>query len=415
MRCPHCNSRLKANNKFCPECGLTVARENEEDSKRSGANRHGTLLMMVIVLVAVIFAAATTFLFNRMNYYKSLAAVHETVTQEKAEPELSFPDDPEAIALAAKSVVKLNCYDSNGNLIATGSGFCAFEEGTILTNYHVIEEKPSRIEIVTENGESADVFGAIGADVERDIALLYYKHRNAEFQLSPLPIGSSEILTKGEKVVAIGCPLGLTNVVSLGMFSGFVQAEDTVDIQFTAAISSGSSGGALLNALGEVIGITYASLENGQNLNLAVPIEFVESLWKVESKDRTSLANFYDSLVPHYTIEYVLENYKDLEMESFYLDCWVSSYGEIKDTFTAYCVDSYDSIFNPEENIPDVRFAADKKRYSKSDMLKAVHYGDSFWVSSLFSAVIGRDELESIKCAGVQWSAAENRPYVIIE
>ena len=56
MRCPHCNSRLKANNKFCPECGLTVTRENEVDSKRSGANRHGTLLMMVLVLVAVIFA-----------------------------------------------------------------------------------------------------------------------------------------------------------------------------------------------------------------------------------------------------------------------------------------------------------------------------------------------------------------------
>ena len=57
--------------------------------------------------------------------------------------------------------------------VSVGSGFAAFEEGVIITNYHVIEDYPSRIEIETETGQTCDIFGGIGVAKERDIAILY--------------------------------------------------------------------------------------------------------------------------------------------------------------------------------------------------------------------------------------------------
>ena len=77
-------------------------------------------------------------------------------------------------------------------------------------------------------------------------------------------------LVRGQKVVAIGSPLGLFNSVSDGIISGFRTIGDVDMIQFTAPISSGSSGGAVLNMQGEIIGISTAGFDSGQNINLAV-------------------------------------------------------------------------------------------------------------------------------------------------
>ena len=82
-------------------------------------------------------------------------------------------------------------------------------------------------------------------------------------------------LTKPQKVVAIGSPLGLFNSVSNGIISGFRKLDGVDMIQFTAPISHGSSGGAVLNMLGEVIGISTAGIDNGQNINLAVGYECI--------------------------------------------------------------------------------------------------------------------------------------------
>ena len=89
-------------------------------------------------------------------------------------------------------------------------------------------------------------------------------------QLEPLKIYSGGELARGQRVVAIGSPLGMFNSVSDGIISGFRRVEEMGMIQFTAPISGGSSGGALLNMYGEVIGMSTAGIEGGQNLNLAV-------------------------------------------------------------------------------------------------------------------------------------------------
>lgn len=87
------------------------------------------------------------------------------------------------------------------------------------------------------------------------------------------------MIKKGETVVAIGSPLGIKNTVSTGVLSGRLMEDSMYVLQFTAPISNGSSGGALFDNNGNVIGITYASYVDGQNLNLAIPVELANELY----------------------------------------------------------------------------------------------------------------------------------------
>lgn len=402
MRCPHCNSKLSNSNKFCPECGVAIVWDDSDKHN----NNHIVIAILSILLIAALIVIIC--LYRPQNH----VAVQETLALESTPQQIvCFSDDPIAISEAAQAVVKLNCYNDDDELVVTGSGFSAFDQGIIVTNYHVIEDKHSRIEIVTESGKKCDIVGVVGISAERDIAILYYQHRKTDFDLPILPINTSRILNKGEKVVAIGSPLGLTNVVSTGVFGGYNNNNGFTDIQFTASISSGSSGGALFDNDGNVIGITYASFVEGQNLNLAVPLEFVESLWKAERNDRMSLYEFYDSLIPHYTVDYVLNNYNSLVGVEFYLDCWASSHDQVKDYHVAFCAASYEEIYDPNENDPEIRFQKDKERYSKDNLLKVVTYSHTF---SFFDWQYGeRHKQKSIHCSGVEWSSEDQKPYVI--
>lgn len=411
MRCPQCESKVTKRNKFCPECGTAVIWKESDELKDAQKKSHFVIVILSVLLVVAIIAIGWLILSQNGNTTEETTGVEETT-----QPSVGFADDPTAISKAAESVVKLNCYDKNGDLYATGSGFAAFEKGVIVTNYHVIEDKPERIEIVTEQGVKCEIVGVVGVSAMRDIAILYYQHRNAEFDLQILPISSNEVLEKGEKVVAIGSPLGLTNVVSTGVFSGYTNSGDTTDIQFTASISSGSSGGALFDDNGQVIGITYASFEAGQNLNLAVPMGFVESLWKGETRTRQTLYEFYDSLIPHYTVDYVQVHYKELSNTEFYLDYWASSYGKTSSGYVAFCASNYNGIFDPAENVQEKRFQADMDRYPSSSLLKLVYYGTGFFTDAHISLYFGdRGTERSIKCRGVEWSQVDNKPFVLID
>ncbi len=188
---------------------------------------------------------------------------------------IPFFQDPDAIQNAAESVLMLTCYDENGNEIASGSGFLAFEDGVIVTNYHVVSGGVASIIAGTEDGLYFNIDEVLFLDPVSDIAILKTK---AKTRLDLLKLGEVESLKKGSRVVAIGSPLGLLNTVSEGIYSGIIY-DETDYILFSASISHGSSGGALFNEDGEVIGVTSASYEAGQNLNFAVPIENVITLW----------------------------------------------------------------------------------------------------------------------------------------
>lgn len=188
---------------------------------------------------------------------------------------IPFSENASAIEAADASVVTIFCYDYEGELAATGSGFVAFDGKTIITNYHVMTSAYT-CKISTNQDISYEVSKILCYSKEQDIAILQLAKDTG---LQPLTLGDSSIIKKGETVVAIGSPLGIKNTVSTGVLSGRLM-EDNMDVlQFTAPISSGSSGGALFDNSGNVIGITFASIIDGQNLNLAVPIELAVKLY----------------------------------------------------------------------------------------------------------------------------------------
>ncbi len=206
----------------------------------------------------------------------------------------SFSDDPKAIQVASNSVIMLSCYDKDGNLYATGSAFAAFEEGVFITNCHVIKDEVYSIKAQMETGLEFKISSVVAYDDERDLAIL---RTEAKTGLEPLPLGSTTALERAEKVIAIGSPLGLINTISIGLNSGTIKNENQQTfLQFSAPISHGSSGGALFNDKGEVVGITSASFTEGQNLNLAIPIEDAVELWeKRNDKEEISVAAFYEN------------------------------------------------------------------------------------------------------------------------
>ena len=202
----------------------------------------------------------------------------------------AFSDNPQAIQAASESVVMLNCYDESDKLYCTGSAFAAFAPGVFITNYHVIEDGIYSIKAQLETGMEFRITDVVGYDKVNDIAILY---TDVKTGIKELPVGDSSSMLKGEKVTAIGSPLGLVNTVSVGLFSGPIKDGDILLLQFSAPISHGSSGGALFNDKGEVVGVTSSSLTDGQNLNFAIPINTVEGLWKnSDLESRMTLEEF---------------------------------------------------------------------------------------------------------------------------
>lgn len=180
-----------------------------------------------------------------------------------------FSEDLEAIDKAAKSVLLLVVYDSEGKIIGTGSGFVAFDCETLVTNNHVIEGA-DLILAISDAGYQYMVTKVIAADAQRDIALLEFM---SPTDMTPLKLCEGEDdLLRGAPVVAIGSPEAVKNTVSMGNISALFDVEGVRTIQFTAPISHGSSGGALFNNFGQVIGITSGGIEEGQNLNRAIMI-----------------------------------------------------------------------------------------------------------------------------------------------
>ncbi len=187
-----------------------------------------------------------------------------------------FHTNPSAIDEAANSVLYIEVFDRKGNMLATGSGFCAFDANTLVTNHHVIEDS-SYLIVYTDDNESFRVDTIYAASEDNDLALLRFDNT---LGITPLTICMTTAdLLRGEPVVAIGSPEGYQNTVSTGIISAFRTEEVFREIQFTAPISSGSSGGALFNDNGEVIGVTYATLKKGQNLNYSIDISYAISLY----------------------------------------------------------------------------------------------------------------------------------------
>ena len=183
------------------------------------------------------------------------------------------PSPREVAARITPAVVSIAAYDQWGEPFTTGTGFLVDDQGTFVTNYHVIEGAASlKVELAT--GEQFTRVYSLVTDAERDIAIL----RIPAEQTTAAVLGSDRELEVGDTVFVMGNPLGLDRTFSNGMVSAKRLIDGTETIQVTAPISPGSSGGPVMNERGEVIGIATWILEHGQNLNMAVPIRYARPL-----------------------------------------------------------------------------------------------------------------------------------------
>jgi hypothetical protein len=169
-----------------------------------------------------------------------------------------------------KSVTMIVTYDATGSATGQGSGVFVNKNGLVLTNAHVLEDAYSA-EVISDLG-TFDRITIVFRDQTRDLALIQLKTDQA----SPISFASDPNYRPGDRVVAIGNPLGLEKTVSDGLISGIRLTNDGVElIQTTVPISPGSSGGVLLNTSGELIGITSSTFEAGQNINFAISLRTI--------------------------------------------------------------------------------------------------------------------------------------------
>lgn len=171
------------------------------------------------------------------------------------------------------SVVLLATEDANGQPLSIASGFFVLPN-VIATNAHVIDGASSGYAKVLGHSERYKVIGVVGLDAKRDLALLSI----ASGGNSSLTVADSETALVGDEVFAVGNPRGLEGTVSQGIVSGIRHIGEESIIQITAPISPGSSGGPVLNSNAEVIGIATATFQGGQNLNFAVPSNYLRAL-----------------------------------------------------------------------------------------------------------------------------------------
>jgi S1-C subfamily serine protease len=191
---------------------------------------------------------------------------------------------PGVVQVTSTSVVSDSPFFGPQAATSLGSGFVVDKDGYIVTNYHVIEAA-QEVE-VNFSGDDRVPAKIVGSDPSTDLAVL--KIGTQARALTPLPLGNSDAVRVGDAVVAIGNPFGLERSVTAGIVSALqrdITAPNgfTIDkvIQTDAPINHGNSGGPLLNARGEVIGVnSQIESETGGNVGIgfAVPVNTVKEV-----------------------------------------------------------------------------------------------------------------------------------------
>jgi len=163
-----------------------------------------------------------------------------------------------------------------------GSGFIINEDGFLMTNFHVIEgETQISVEVYhQQKGElsrkSYKQVRIIAMNKFEDLALLKIEDKDAP-KFKYVVLGSADALSVGERVFAIGSPLGLERTVTEGILSTKTrQLGGELYLQTTAQINPGNSGGPLFNMAGEVIGVTNMKITFGEGLGFAIPVSSVK-------------------------------------------------------------------------------------------------------------------------------------------
>ena len=250
-----------------------------------------SLLVFVLQSVIVGLAAAFVVVLVRPELLPALMP-----TAPASGPAASYADAVDRSAPAVASVYTRRVVQSGGSRTSPsglrlntslGSAVVIDADGFLVTNYHVIADA-TEIRVQLADGRIADP-QVVGYDAETDLALL-------KVDLGPLPVvplGRSDQLRIGDVVLAIGNPYGLTKTVTQGIVSatgrGLLQLMTFENfIQTDAAINEGNSGGALVNTLGQLVGINTAVLAQDagtEGISFAIPVDLVRGVVDAIQRD----------------------------------------------------------------------------------------------------------------------------------
>ena len=193
----------------------------------------------------------------------------------------------ESVVSILTSTKAVNYFGQSVDSSAAGTGIIATSDGYIITNKHVINGA-HKVTVVLDDGTKYEDVEVVATDPLNDVAFLKIKDVS---DLKAAKLGDSKTLNVGQQVVAIGNALGeYQNSVTAGIISGTGRSVTASDgsggnvetlsdmIQTDAAINSGNSGGPLVNAAGEVIGINTATSTTAENMGFAIPISSVKGM-----------------------------------------------------------------------------------------------------------------------------------------
>ena len=269
--------------------------EEKSEKKRSSLN-----IILGSSLVSSGIILSFLFLFDIFDEEEIVLPEPITITETVREKELVMPrvDSTEVVSiaeLATKTIVQVQVgtLSEDGEFFSAGggSGVVISNEGLIMTNHHVIDNS-TEVRVIFEDGRLYEAT-IIGSDKLTDIGLIKINASN----LIPIAIGNSDNMLVGDLAVAIGHPLtlGAAPTVTTGVVSALERrldvGGDTMDsavtlfglIQTDAPITRGSSGGALINKNGELIGITTAIATadvGAEGLGFAVPVNLALGIAK---------------------------------------------------------------------------------------------------------------------------------------
>lgn len=250
-------------------------------------------IVYVIAGAALVFSA-TSLTFSALDYFsgdKPITFNNSGTDGNSA----NFTDGSieQVVSKVSPSVVSIltetrttSWYGQSATSTAAGSGMIVSADGYVLTNKHVVSGA-NNIDVILDDGTTYQDVQVVATDPLNDVAFL--KIRNAS-DLPTVTLGDSKTLNSGQQVVAIGNALGqYNNSVTFGVISGTGRSLTATDesqttsetlsdmIQTDAAINAGNSGGPLVNAAGQVIGINTAT-SSGNDIGFAIPISSVKGM-----------------------------------------------------------------------------------------------------------------------------------------
>lgn len=294
-----------------------VANTSQSHEAKLGRTRTNPAVLALLIVSLLVSCASLSYCIwdfvrgdTPITFNYSGADGNNTSFTEGSIAEIASKVTPGVVSIVTE-VKTTGFFGQTSTSTAAGTGMIVTKDGYILTNKHVIEGANS-IQIVLDDGTTYSDIAIVGQDPTNDVAFLKIKNVS---DLPAVELGDSKTITAGQQVIAIGNALGqFQNTITSGIISGtgraitatssdYSSSENLTDmIQTDAAINAGNSGGPLVNAAGQVIGINTATSSDADGIGFAIPISSVKGMLKNiinnNSSDRAYLGIYYVSITP---------------------------------------------------------------------------------------------------------------------